>query len=232
MTKKYSSKSRFSRTSIIDDLLSDFTTWLGIIVDELVAQHGDGFADKSSSIILEPHIADVFDSISRLNPEFHKEFAAQTKEKILRHLRNGDQDFHIPNVGAFAFRPKDVLANSTIAHHPVSSSVELSRILRGRLHGIAHQLPFDRPGIVVFRTPGDLDPSISQQAIQGSLDSLGSEGTHVSAAIILPVTYSFPRRWSRFKGFVAKNPRARTAVTSLRAYRTLIGACTLDERVV
>lgn len=218
------------RASVIDDLLSDFTTWLGIIVDELVAQHGDCFADKSSSIILEPHIADVFDSKSRLNREFHKEFAAQTKEEILRHLRAGDQDFYIPNVGTFAFRPKDVLANSTIAHHPVSSNVELGRILRGRLHGIVHQLPFDRPGIVVFRTPGDLDPSISQQAIQGSLDSLGSEGTHVSAAIILPVTYSFPQRWSRFKGFVVKNPRARTAVTSLCAYRTLISACGLDEQ--
>lgn len=217
------------RESDIDDLLCDFRDWLGRTVDELVAQPGITFADKNYLIGLEPGMADFFAASSRTNPEFHTAFAAATREKILDHLLNGDRDFHVSNVGTFCFRPRDILEHSTITHHTVSAKVELNRILRGRLHGIAHQLPPDRPGIVVFRTPGELDPSASHDAIYESLESLGLDGAHVSAAIILPVTYSFPQRWTRFNGFVVLNPRASTSATSLKAYRTLIAQCGLSE---
>jgi hypothetical protein len=217
------------RESVIDELLSEFTDWLGKTVDELVAQAGIAFAGKNYLISLEPILADFFATSSRVDPEFHAAFAAETRDRILGHLGNGDQDFDIPHVGGFRFRSKDVLENSTIAHHPVSAKVELSRILRDRLHGIAQQLPMDRPGIVVFRTPGELDPSASHPVIEESLANLALGGAHVSAAIILPVTYSFPQRWSRFSGFAVLNPRATTSATSLKIYRTLIAVCGLSE---
>ena len=217
------------RESDIDGLLCDFRDWLGSTVDELASQVGITFADKNYLIDLEPGMADFFAASSRANPQFYTAFAAETRENILRHLRNGDRDFHVSNVGTFSFRPKDTLEHTTISHHTVSAKVELNRILRGKLHGIAQQLPPDRPGVVVFRTPGNLDPSESHHAICEALESLGSEGAHVSAAIVLPVTYSFPQRWSRFYGFEVLNPKARTSASSLKAYRTLIAACGLSE---
>jgi len=217
------------RESATDEILCDFRDWVARTVDELTAQSGITFANGNYLITLDSGLADYFAASSRANPEFHTGFAAGTRDKILGHLRNGDREFYVSNVGTFLFRPKDVLEHSTITHHPVSPKVELSRILRGRLHGIAQQLPPDRPGIVVFRTPGDLDPCASQQAIRELLDGLGPDGAHVSAAIILPVTYSFPRRWSRFNGFAVLNPRATISATSLKAYRRLIVVCALSE---
>jgi hypothetical protein len=212
------------RDSEVDEILSDFTDWLGQTVDEVTAQAGITFANNNYVINLDPSLADFFATNSRANSEFHISFAAATKREILNHLQNGDRHFYVPNVGTFRFRPKDVLENSTITHHPVSARFQLNRILRGKLHGITQQLPADRPGIVVFRTPGDLDPCASQQAIRDMLDGLGSDGAHVSAAVILPVAYSFPQRWSRFNGFAVLNPRAKTSATSLRAYESLIAA--------
>lgn len=218
------------RESEIDEILCDFRDWLARTVDELTAQAGIAFANNNYLITLNSSLADFFAASSRAYPEFHSSFAARTRDKILGHLRNGDREFYVSNVGTFRFRPKDVLEHSTITHHPVSAKVELNRILRGRLHGIAQQLPSDRPGIVVFRTPGDLDPRASRQAIRELLDGLGSDGAHVSAAIILPVTYTFPQRWSRFNGFAVLNPTAKTSATSLRAYRNLIVACGVSEK--
>lgn len=217
------------RESDIDQLPCDFRDWLGRTVDELASQAGIGSTIKNYLISLEPNLADFFAESSRTNPEFHTAFAAETRDRILGHLRSGHRDFYVSNVGTFCFRPKDVLEHSTITHHPVSAKVELHRILRRRLHGIAQQLLPDHPGIVVFRTPGDLDPRASQQAIRKLLDGLGPDGAHVSAAIILPTTYSFPQRWSRFNGFAVLNPRAKTSATSLKAYRTLIAVCGLSE---
>jgi len=220
------------RESDIDELLCDFRDWLGRTVDELAVQAGIPSAGKNYLISLEPSLADFFAASSRANPGFHIGFATEIRDVILGHLRNGDQDFHISNVGAFCFRASDILEHSTVTHYPVSAKVELNRILRGRLHGIAQQLPPDRPGIVVFRTPGDLDPSASHHAIQELLESMGPDGAHVSAVIILPVTHSFPQRWSRFHGFAVLNPRAGTPATSLKVYGTLIAVCGLAEQNV
>lgn len=222
------------RDSEIDEILSNFRDWLGRTVDELTVQSEAGitFADNNYLINLEPSLADFFAINGRANPQFHTAFAAEIKDKILSHLRNRDREFCVSNVGTFRFQPKDVLEHSTITHHPVSTKVELNRILRGRLHGIAQQLPPDRPGMVVFRTPGDLDPRASQRAIRELLAGLGPDGAHVSAAIILPVTYSFPQKWSRFNGFAVLNPRAKTSATSLKAYRSLIAACGVSEKSV
>lgn len=218
------------RESDVDEVLCDFRDWLARTVDDLTAQPGTMFAGNEYLISLDSGLADFFAENSRSDSEFHIRFAAATKREILDHLQNGDRDFSIPNVGTFCFRSKNVLENSTITHHPVNAKFQLNRILRGRLHGIAQQLPSDRPGIVVFRTPGNLDPCTSQEAISELLDGLGPDGSHVSAAIILPIIYSFPHRWSRFNGFAALNPKAKTPANSLKAYRTVIRICGVSEQ--
>jgi hypothetical protein len=215
------------RESQINDFLGEFTTWLGITIDEMVKLHDGDLKEMNSLVELEPRIADIFSSKVKNGPNFGRSFAERTKMEIAQHLTGGHRDFCIPEVGHFRFQPKDILPNSTITHLPVNSIVELGRILRNRLHGAIDQLPSNRPGIIVIRTAGEVEPALSYVEIQSLLGKSGDLAAHVSGVVVLPVTYSFPQRWSRFAGFAVQNPCAKMPLDSLLAFRTLAHECQL-----
>jgi hypothetical protein len=215
------------RESQVTEALSEFTTWLGRIVDESARSLGSPIAEMHYEVDLEIGLADTFGAGLKADLRFVNGFAEQTRTQILDNMRRGNFDFFIHDLGSFAFRPKEMLPNSTIIHRPVSPNVELFRILRSRFHGAIEQLPQDHPGLLVFRTAGNLEEDRARSVIEGFLREEAGGASHISAVIIFPVFYSLPSRWSPFDGFAVENPSARFPASSLQAFRTIVDECTL-----
>lgn len=208
-------------------LISDeFVTWLGMTLDGLIRERS---AELNYEVWLTAELSDLF-SKKRSEPEFHAALAEQIKAAVAEHLAQHRSEFSLAGVGRFAFRPKDALSNSSIGHFPVAPKVELGRILRGGLHGAMEQLPLDKPGIIVFRTPGQMDCDSAAQEIRSLLATEVARYAHVCGVIILPVVYSSNARWARFEPFLVPNPAAQTLAAELDSVKALMDTCGIIEK--
>ena len=82
----------------------------------------------------------------------------------------------------------------------------------------------------VFRTAGEISPETSVPEIKRVLLESSEPSSHVSAVVVLPVTYSILERWSLFQGFAVENPSATVRASSLRAFEAFVRACEIEVR--
>jgi hypothetical protein len=218
------------RASEVTEALSEFTMWLWRTVDDSARSLGGSIAEMHYEIDLDIGLADTFGAGLKADLRFVNGFAEKTGTQIVENMRRGNLDFFIQDLGSFAFRPKEMLPNSTIIHRPVSPSAELGRILRSRFHGAIEQIPQDHPGVLVFRTAGNLEEDQARSVIEGFLRDEAGGASHISGVIIFPTFYSLPSRWSPFEGFAIENPSAQFPASSLQAFRTIVEECRLSQR--
>jgi hypothetical protein len=212
------------------DALSAFTDWLMREVDSLIRSVGSPFAGKEYQIELVPELAEVLRAGLKADPEFVGTFSKSAWSSISESIRRGSLEFSIPRLGSFSFKPSQSPAHSTLSSHPLSSAMELRRILGVLADGAMEQLPGARPGIFVVRTAGGIEEDQCCHELMKLFHEKGDQASHVSAVILLPVFYSLPQRWSLFEGLAIENPLARFPASSLSAFQTLVEECALNQR--
>jgi hypothetical protein len=208
--------------------LGEFTTWLGVALGDAIRSAEDGIAELQYQIELDPELATALGAGPEVDSKVISGLIERTRNEVAENLQRGNHDFCIPHIGSFVIRPKNVLPNSSLSYRGVSPSFEIRRIMQSRLHEAIKQLPPEHPGVIVIRTAGVLDEGQSRLVIESFLKSVGSQGSHVSGVVFLPVFYFLPTRWSPFQGFAVVNPSARVPPSSLHAFRTIAEQCNLS----
>lgn len=206
--------------------IRSFTTWLMSALGELIPPERDSPARQLNwRVELAPDIWNR--SLKQVAQGEHvADFLSELNATISLHIDKGPGTFEIPGIGLFELAPASSLPECGV-RTIINPANELSRIMRSRFRNALQQLPPNKPGVVVFRTEGILQESVSNTAVQSLFKAEAQNAAHVSAVIFLPVSYAVPQRWSPFKKFAVQNPCAQFPASNLRAFRTFVDLCGL-----
>jgi hypothetical protein len=214
------------RQSQNEQALTEFTIRLAIAMGDLTRSPGGQFAELHSRIDLDPKVPLV--GGPEVDYRVLDGIIKRTTARVIEHLQSGNYEFMVPYVGSFRFGPKNITSQAISRPIP-SPIVELGRIMRSCLRKAVRQLPKNQPGLIVIRTEGVLDEAQSRLVVERFLTGEESAAAHVSAVILLPVSYLVPAKWSLFDGFVVENPLAHFPIRSLHAFRVIAETCDLRQ---
>jgi hypothetical protein len=103
----------------------------------------------------------------------------------------------------------------------MSSEAELRRILPKLVTDAFTQLPSDAAGIVIVRTPAQLDEEFTTTMLRGLLASPQRKAKHISGVFFFPVYQALMQPWALFHPFSVTNEQAAVPATSVKAFHDL-----------
>jgi hypothetical protein len=111
---------------------------------------------------------------------------------------------------------------SSVGGPPMSPDGELKRILRKHLKTPIDQLPPSGPGILIVQPSSVVDPETSHPIVQNLMRQWGSSGSHISAAVFLPIKGADMVPWMLFEPFAVLNPHARMHAPDIPSFATMV----------
>jgi hypothetical protein len=110
---------------------------------------------------------------------------------------------------------------SSVGGPPISPDGELKRILRKHLKTPTEQLPLAGPGILIVQPSSVVLPGTSHPIIENLMRQWGSSGSHISAALFLPIKDTEMVPWMLFEPFAVLNPHARVHAPDIPSFATM-----------
>jgi hypothetical protein len=111
---------------------------------------------------------------------------------------------------------------SSVGGPPISPDGELKRILRKHLKTPTEQLPIASPGILIVQPSSVIVPETSHPIVQNLMRQWGSSGSHISAALFLPIKGTEMVPWMLFEPFAVLNPHARVHAPDIPSFATMV----------